>query len=295
MDKVKKLQYELKNRLIKNDLKLIIDKLNLEISKESKLFNDFILVSGAYEQIKNEIFRELINEQQKDIKLAKLRGKLIYIIDRLDNESLIIEKNEITKNSFDLSSDRRLGYTDFKLKDASEKVKISARNLEDSIKIITENNHKYNTSIENLVKILSKFDGNKDKDWIIRKKIITKFFFSLDENTKFNHKISKVAIMQCYDYTTKFLLYIQEIFAQDYDICEISSNRMKDHLRESIQIFEYGKNKITESNSIDRNLNFEIISKDAIREFDKFIDSREKIILFYSNMIGAAMSMINSL
>lgn len=92
MDKVKKLQYELKNRLIKNDLKLIIDKLNLEISKESKLFNDFILVSGAYEQIKNEIFRELINEQQKDIKLAKLRGKLIYIIDRLDNESLIIEK-----------------------------------------------------------------------------------------------------------------------------------------------------------------------------------------------------------
>lgn len=116
---IKPIKTELK-LLLAEDIEKAISKFKEVIDSESNLFDDFILMLGRYNDIKNEYMRNTVPMVEKNIELAKIRGTLIKLINELSpsdvgseiEEGLIIieeEENQIEEwediGIFEISED----------------------------------------------------------------------------------------------------------------------------------------------------------------------------------------------
>jgi len=74
---------ELKN-LLADDIEKAISKFKEIINSDSKLFDEFILTLGRYNDIKSEYHRNTVPWVERNIELAKIRGTLMKLINDLD-------------------------------------------------------------------------------------------------------------------------------------------------------------------------------------------------------------------
>ena len=64
------------------------------IRKDTRSYEDYILLSAEYSSIKKQILRGTISHEDQDLKLARIRGKLINLLKNLQTSFLSITANE---------------------------------------------------------------------------------------------------------------------------------------------------------------------------------------------------------
>lgn len=84
---VKDIKAELKV-LLADDIEKSISKFKEIIDPDSKLFDEFILALGGYNDIKSDYHRNTVSLVEKNIELAKIRGTLMKLINELDQSDL---------------------------------------------------------------------------------------------------------------------------------------------------------------------------------------------------------------
>lgn len=136
-DEVSQLKGLLKEILSKDNLDELFDNLKQNIKPNSSSYNELILLSGRYSNLRKSIINNSINENQKSIELGKLRANLLSYInnmsysdleiipneDKIDLELKINEKIDVARNQIQTAA-KYLDEFRSNFPDGSDKVKL---------------------------------------------------------------------------------------------------------------------------------------------------------------------------
>lgn len=108
----KKVEYKLRSA---DDLEGTLNGLKTEISFTSALFNDCILLIGRFKDIKEAYNKDTVGRFERNIELAKIRGALLEIIDKLTSEDFETVEDAIEEiiEEEGIEIEDNLGFYDF--------------------------------------------------------------------------------------------------------------------------------------------------------------------------------------
>ncbi len=274
---------------IKIDLKLklrsniedVFQTLDECLKTDSKLFDNYILITSRYQELKRESENNLINYLDKNVELAKIKGAMMSLINDLD-ESDIETSDKLSSNLVELIDDEDIG-----LIDCEELINESFTSFSNTLVKMTE----YTTEVGEAfsksgeeVKLIQKIGNFEDRSAI--KRVLDEFAKRMDNYYKQMNREIPILKKDANSGIDYILKYIEIIYENKLNVEEDSFSHITETINELKVASKGTKNSI---------YSFEIEIKKLANLTSKIKRAKKSVIQVLSDIIQILNDFLNKI
>ena len=262
---------------------------------KGRVYDSFVMLSAEHVEIERGILSGVLTEEAKQVSLAKLRGRVMYLINSMTVEDILSKKNSKRKDSgfttelpeIDLEEIYQLRDFNLSIDDCIEDLDEATSNFEFIYQKSAPFFEKETAATNRITNQLRNLYRNRK----INKVLLNKWLRTYSVEMKFYsdnlNLFSAEVSIAFYEFVRLHLILLQANYAKDGDIpldkiAEIKDlySTMRTTLRESKVVVQRKKEELGMfSNSLNSFGNVDSIDV-AIRAVEKFIHSFDHLILY---------------